>query len=54
MVLYIESLQVDFITTLTLLLFVLYWHRSDGGTLVLQVHFQSATVEQSLKLAGCV
>lgn len=47
MLLYIESLQVDFITTVTFLLFVLYWHLSDGGTLVMQVNFKS-TAEQSL------
>lgn len=48
MVLYRESLQVDFITTATLLLSVVYWHLSDGGTLVLQVNFQSTTAERSL------
>lgn len=46
--LYLESLKVDFLNTVTLLLFVLYWHLSDGATLVMQVHFQSTTAEQSL------
>lgn len=55
MVLYIESRQVDFITNAKLLLFVLYWQVSDGGTFVLQVHFIfSQQLLKSPCLVGCV